>query len=519
MASIVKRGKKYSVVYRYKDENGKDRQKWESFSSMAEAKKRKQEVEFKKGNGTFILPTMKTLDDLLSEYMSLYGANKWAVSTYESRRALITNYISPILGGKKLEEISPRMMDNYYQGLLSVKSVVTNKARPRNEFVSPHIVREVHKLLRNAFNQAVKWELMARNPVEKATLPKEERVPRDIWTAEVLFKAIRLCEDEMLKLAMNLAFSCTLRIGELLGLTWDCVDISRESIENGQAYVFVNKELQRVNRYSLEKTGGKGVMRRFPSVGINTRTILVLKEPKTSSSIRKIFLPRTVAEMLSEHKARQDEMKELFGEEYVDYRLIFASPNGRPVESSHIQDLFYDLIEKNGLPRVVFHSIRHTSITYKLKLNGGDMKSVQGDSGHAQVKMVADVYSHIIDGDRCMNAQRMEEAFYSGNGKAEKKEDGKRSKGKSRNANSGESRGKDRLQAADDKEYKAADEKEYKAADEKEYKAADEREYKAADEKEDKMEGIGGGTDVEELIRKLKTPEMAALLKALAAGL
>ena len=54
------------------------------------------------------------------------------------------------------------------------------------------------------------------------------------------------------------------------------------------------------------------------------------------------------------------------------------------------------------------------SITYKLKLNGGDMKSVQGDSGQAQVKMIADVYSHIIDDDRRLNAERMEAAFYSG---------------------------------------------------------------------------------------------------------
>lgn len=60
------------------------------------------------------------------------------------------------------------------------------------------------------------------------------------------------------------------------------------------------------------------------------------------------------------------------------------------------------------------NSLRHSSITYKLKLNGGDMKSVQGDSGHAQVKMVADVYSHIIDDDRRLNAERMEAAFYSG---------------------------------------------------------------------------------------------------------
>lgn len=79
-----------------------------------------------------------------------------------------------------------------------------------------------------------------------------------------------------------------------------------------------------------------------------------------------------------------------------------------------INRAFNKLIEENGLPKVVFHSLRHSSITYKLKLNGGDMKSVQGDSGHAQVKMVADVYSHIIDDDRRLNAERLEAAFYSG---------------------------------------------------------------------------------------------------------
>lgn len=85
------------------------------------------------------------------------------------------------------------------------------------------------------------------------------------------------------------------------------------------------------------------------------------------------------------------------------------------MESQVINRAFNKLIKDNGLPHVVFHSLRHSSITYKLKLNGGDMKSVQGDSGHAQMKMVADVYSHIIDEDRCLNAQRFEAAFYSPN--------------------------------------------------------------------------------------------------------
>ena len=100
-------------------------------------------------------------------------------------------------------------------------------------------------------------------------------------------------------------------------------------------------------------------------------------------------------------------------EKQYQYNLVFCSSNGRPMESQVINRAFNKLIKENGLPHVVFHSLRHSSITYKLKLNGGDMKSVQGDSGHAQVKMVADVYSHIIDEDRCINAQRLEEAFYS----------------------------------------------------------------------------------------------------------
>ena len=68
------------------------------------------------------------------------------------------------------------------------------------------------------------------------------------------------------------------------------------------------------------------------------------------------------------------------------------------------------------MPDVVFHSFRHASITYKLKWNGGDMKSVQGDSGHARMDMISNVYSHIIDDDRRFNAQRFEEQFYNTKG-------------------------------------------------------------------------------------------------------
>ena len=412
MASIVKRKSKYSVVYFYQDENGNRRQKWETFNTNAEAKKRKKQIEYEQETGIFVVPEAKTLNDLLNEYMSIYGVNSWAMSTYESRRALMRNYISPLIGDVQLSDISPRMMDKFYRDLLSVKAVVVKNRTPTNEYLTPHTVREIHKLLRCAFNQAVRWELMPRNPVLNATLPKEERKERDIWTPDTLAKAMEVCDDPILSLALNLAFSCSLRIGEMLGLTWDCVDISPHSIENKNASIYINKELQRVTREALEELSDKGVLKKFPPCIASTHTALVLKEPKPKTSVRRVYLPATVANMLVERRKEIEELMDLFGDEYIDNDLVFCSSNGRPLESAVINRSFNRLIEKHGLPKVVFHSLRHSSITYKLKLNGGDMKAVQGDSGHAQMKMVADVYSHIIDEDRCLNAQKLEAAFY-----------------------------------------------------------------------------------------------------------
>ena len=318
-------------------------------------------------------------------------------------------------------------IDNGHGGNVEPKHIVDTKGfdyikanfqykKPKNEYLTVHTVREIHKFLRSAFNQAVKWELMTRNPVLNATLPKEEHQKREIWTAETLMHALEVCDDDILALAINLSFACSLRMGEMLGLTWDCIDISEESLKENNASIFVDKELQRVNRDVMEVLDNKDIIRVFPRTLSNTNTSLVLKTPKTKTSVRKIFLPSTVAQMLLERKKQIDEMKELFGDEYLDYDLVFCHSSGRPMEGQVINRALKKLIQDNDLPDVVFHSFRHASITYKLKWNGGDMKSVQGDSGHARMDMVADVYSHIIDEDRRYNAQKFEEQFYNAKG-------------------------------------------------------------------------------------------------------
>ena len=410
MASIVKRRGRFCVVYLYTDSKGNRKQKWETLQK---------EIEYKEQIGTFVIPQCSTLDDLLKEYVALYGKNTWAMSTYSSNVGLIKNYISPFIGNMKLKELTPRVLEKYYQQLLKTKPVnnpVTGKTK--NEFVGTSTVRDVHKLLRNCFGQAVKlkWELLEKNPCLHATVPKHKKQEREIWTAETLFHATEVCEDNRLRLAINMAFACSLRIGELLGLTWDCVDISDEAINTGYASISVNKELQRVTRAALQSLENKDVMQIFPAKTSRTSTVLVLKTPKTAGSTRKIFLPKTVANMLIEWKKEQDFTREALGSEYQDYNLVMAGPIGLPIEPATIKSSLNKLIEEHDLPKVVFHSLRHSSITYKLKLNGGDIKAVQGDSGHTQTSMVTDVYSHILDDDRRKNAQLFEDAFYEGKG-------------------------------------------------------------------------------------------------------
>lgn len=143
----------------------------------------------------------------------------------------------------------------------------------------------------------------------------------------------------------------------------------------------ISKQVERVSRNAVEALNSKEIILTFHSTKKNNKTARVLKTPKTESSARKVFIPRTVAGYLAELKSEQDEIKEALGSEYQDYKLVMATTFGLPIGDSYLRTKMQDIIDELGLPDVVFHSLRHTSVTYKLKLSGGDIKSVQGDSG------------------------------------------------------------------------------------------------------------------------------------------
>ena len=133
------------------------------------------------------------------------------------------------------------------------------KRKAVTTYVSDKTIEKIIKLLRCAFKQAVLWEIIARNPFDNVILTKTEYAKRDIWTADMIRLALDKCTDSKLYVAMNLSFACSLRIGEILGLTWENVHISDEDIAADNAYVYIDKELTRASKLAIETLGEKDI--------------------------------------------------------------------------------------------------------------------------------------------------------------------------------------------------------------------------------------------------------------------
>ncbi len=209
------------------------------------------------------------------------------------------------------------------------------------------------------------------------------------------------CKDLQLKLAIELAFACTLREGELLALTWDDIDWNEHTLR-------VNKTLTRASRAAIAALEQRDILYIFPSVRKSASTALVLKAPKTIASNRTVYLPSTVMGSLLLWKESCGTPPEKAP------HLIFICDRGLPLQNGFLLERFQALLASCGLPKVTFHSLRHSSITYKLILTHGNIKAVQGDSGHAQADMITEVYGHILDQHRCAGAELFEEDFFRG---------------------------------------------------------------------------------------------------------
>jgi len=426
----TKKGNRYQITYRAP---GSKKIYNETFQTLEEANLRIAQIQLEKKQGTFCAPTKNifldrtpeeikntlTVEALMGEYVNLYGLNNWSERTLSNHQHHIRDYILPFIGDMRVRDITTHKLESFYQHLLTVPSVDQAGRKRPDRCVSATVIQKVHALIRSALNQAIRWDYMTGpNPAMPVQLPKYKSQPRASWDAQEALHAIRLEKDPLLHLAIMLALGCSMRIGEILGLTWDCVHMEDPLVQNNEAFLHVNKELMRCTSERIDALASKGrsdVFFTFPMwKKTPSSTRLVLKSPKTDSSVRDIYLPDILVSTLRDWKSQQDALKQELGSEYQDFNLVMAQNNGRPVEATIIGAMFQDFIRKNDLKPVVFHSLRHSSTSLKLRISGGNIKAVQGDTGHAQATMVTERYAHIIDDDRRKTAQQFQETFYSG---------------------------------------------------------------------------------------------------------
>ena len=426
-----KKGKQWEVVYRIP---GYTTTFTERYRSEAEAKLRCAELELAKQEGTLTPPVKKetirpkSVSELLDEYVNIYGTSHWGDSYYSMTVHRINDYIKPAIGSLLVRDLTPRRLDQLYSDMLLTPAVVLPGHKDTSKTISYSVVEKCHCTLRSALAQAVRWGYITSNPAMAAEVPKAPVKKRDVWSPAEAQLALSVCTDLNLKASILLSIGCSLRLGEILGLQWKYVHITEESILDNSSILQVRQELKRSDKSALKALESKkrsNIYFTFPETKPDCKTSLVLKVPKTESSIRDVYIPNSVAKALLELKEEQVKQKEKMHGLYQEFEMVIAQPDGRPTEERLIAKAFKKLIEDNNLPMVVFHSLRHLSTSLKLEYSKGDIKAVQGDTGHAQASMVTQVYSHTFDENRRRVANRMERSFFSPAQKPQPKRDEK----------------------------------------------------------------------------------------------
>ena len=428
---IKKRGSYWEIVYRipgYKNLFS------ERFHSEEEANLRCAELELRKRRGTLTPPVKKekigpkSVAELLDEYVHIYGTSHWGDSYYSMTVHRIEDYIKPAIGDLLVRDLTPRRLDQLYSDMLTTPAVILPGHKDTTKTISYSVVEKCHCVLRSALSQAVRWGYISSNPAMSAEVPKAPVKRRDVWSPAEAQKALSVCTDLNLKASMLLSIGCSLRLGEILGLQWRHVHISEESILDNSSVLEIRQELKRSDKSALKALESKkrsNVYFTFPETKPDCKTSLVLKVPKTESSIRDVYIPNSVAQALKDLKEEQARQKESLHGLYQDFDMVIAQPDGRPTEERLLAKEFKKLIQDNNLPMVVFHSLRHLSTSMKLQYSGGDIKAVQGDTGHAQAAMVTQVYSHTFDENRRRVANLMENSFFNPVQKTQPKRDEK----------------------------------------------------------------------------------------------
>jgi integrase len=358
------RGNWYAVLDVRDPATGKRRRKWHSLQAKG---KREAQIECARlihemSTGAYIVPSRATLAAYLEVWLADIKS-RITPKTHLRYSELARKNIVPLLGETLLKDLQPAAISQAYASLLE-------SGHRKGGGLSAGTVRHVHRLLKQALAQAVRWGgdwAISRNPCDAVKPPKAALAKMHVHDVAQTVDSLEALRDNRLFPAVLLAVLCGLRRGEIAALRWGQVDLNTNT--GSLAIVQSAEQTKRAVRY---------------------------KEPKTGRA-RTVALSPMMVEELRAHRLRQAEELLRLGIRVTDETFVVARADGLPLQPDTLTQEWKRLVAKTGLPRIRFHDLRHSHATHLLA-SGVHPKIASERLGHSKVGITLDLYSHVLPG-------------------------------------------------------------------------------------------------------------------------
>lgn len=226
------------------------------------------------------------------------------------------------------------------------------------EKVGPRVRQQCRTLAISALELALQYRMIAFNPARAIKRPRLQPKAIQVFMANEADRFLKAARSHRLYGLFATAIMSGARMGELLALKQGDYD--------------KNTGILNI-KYSLRNDAGK----------------LIIVEPKTLRSKRRIALPSEGVEALRIHR------ETLMAEGLRASKWLFPNGHGELLRKEFVLRAFRQVLKVARLPTLRFHDLRHSHAS-ALLASGADVQAVSARLGHANVSMTLDVYAHLM---------------------------------------------------------------------------------------------------------------------------
>ncbi len=372
---IKKRGDSWSALVDLPGIPGERKQKRVTGKTKKEVEQAVIEILSQVNRNMYFEPCKDVLADYLKWWLDNCSKQRTVKKTYERYGEIIRDHLIPELGHIKLALLEPIHIQTYY-----AKALEGTRRDGKEGGLSPTTVKHHHALLSAALSDAVRFRKINSNPAQFVKSPQREKHRVTTLNSQELKALLKRLEGTVLYMPAFIAANTGMRLGEVLGLRWQDVDLVGNNLTVCQTLV-------------------------------RTKSGLEFGTGKTSTSNRTIAISQQVAAVMRSHKAKQAKDRLSAGGGYEDHDLVCARTDGRPM-SINVSSNFRREARKMGF-LISFHDLRHSHATLLMQA-GVNPKVVSERLGHAGVAITLDLYSHVMPSMQEQAVRKFEELLNTG---------------------------------------------------------------------------------------------------------